>query len=219
MGEPSRPALVFAGGDPVPAGVADHLPRDALVVAADSGVEQALALGRAVDVAVGDFDSVTPEALERAVAGGALVERHPVEKDATDLELALLAARAAGARHVTVVGGYGGRFDHLLANAVLLAGDDFADLEVDALMGPARVVVVRREVRLTGRPGELVSLLAVGGVARRVRTDGLRYPLRGEDLMPGSTRGISNELVGSLAGVAVAGGVLLAVQPDFERRP
>ena len=50
-------------------------------------------------------------------------------------------------------------------------------------------------------------------MAHGVRTDGLRFPLHGEDLLPGSTRGISNELLGTTATVTVADGVLLAVQP------
>jgi thiamine pyrophosphokinase len=62
-------------------------------------------------------------------------------------------------------------------------------------------------------PGELVSLVAAGGVARGVSTDGLLYPLRGEDLEPGSSRGVSNEFTRTTATVSVAGGVILAIQP------
>jgi thiamine pyrophosphokinase len=58
-----------------------------------------------------------------------------------------------------------------------------------------------------------VSLLPAHGIARGVRTDGLLYPLNDEDLPPGTTRGVSNELVGTDAMVRVRDGVLLAVQP------
>src|SRR5258705_8077621 len=109
-------ALVFAGGDPVGGEVAARLPQsDVSVVAADSGVEHALAMGRDVDLVIGDFDSADPAAVDAAVAGGAEVRRYPADKDQSDLELALHAARAAGARRVIVVGGYGGRLDHFLA--------------------------------------------------------------------------------------------------------
>jgi thiamine pyrophosphokinase len=219
MGEAARRALVFAGGHPlVPDSVAD-LPTDALVVAADSGVERAQSIGRAIDIAVGDFDSCAPAALAQAEAAGARVDRHPAAKDATDLELALDAARAEGARRVTVVGGHGGRLDHLLANAALLAAPAFADLDIDARMGPALVTVVRSEVTLTGRIGELLSLLPTGGPAVGVRTGGLRYPLRGEELPAGTTRGVSNEFIEEVALVTLDAGVLLAVLPEHWSAP
>jgi thiamine pyrophosphokinase len=206
--------LVFTGGDAPPPGIRGALPRATLVLAADSGAEHALATGHRIDVLVGDLDSIGPGALDAAVAGGATVEEHPAAKDATDLELALEAARVRGARRVTVVGGGGGRLDHLLANALVLASPAFSDIEIDAWIGPAQVTVVRGARALTGRPGTRCSLLAVGGVARSVRTRGLLYPLDGEDLGPGSTRGISNELVTSAATVSLAAGTILAVQPD-----
>jgi thiamine pyrophosphokinase len=209
-------ALVFAGGDPVDGDVAARLPQSGVtVVAADSGVEHALAIGRGVDLVIGDFDSADPAAVDTAVAGGAEVRRYPSDKDQSDLELALHAARAGGARRVIVVGGYGGRLDHSLANALLLASPSFADLDIEALVGDARITVIHREARLTGAPGELCSLLAVGGTARGVRTRGLRYPLEGEDLPPGSTRGVSNEFSEPVATVSLDHGALLAVQPDI----
>ncbi|MGI8758706.1 MAG: thiamine diphosphokinase, partial [Acidimicrobiales bacterium] len=220
-----RQAVLLTGGDPVHPALASQLPDPAYVIAADSGLEQAGALGVGVDLAVGDFDSVSPARLEAAVAAGCRVERHPAAKDHTDLELGLRAAREWGAERVLVVGGHGGRLDHLLANALVLAGADFADLSVEALMGPARLFVVRRHLELHGRPGELVSLLAVGGPASGVRTDGLRYPLTGEELRAGSTRGVSNEMIGPVATVALSAGTLLAVLPGQlggtgpERRP
>jgi thiamine pyrophosphokinase len=58
-----------------------------------------------------------------------------------------------------------------------------------------------------------VSLVPLGGPARGLRTEGLRYPLRGEDLQAGSTRGISNELTAPSATVEVAAGALLVVVP------
>jgi thiamine pyrophosphokinase len=208
-----RRALVFTGGDAPDPATRHDLPAADLVIAADSGVEHALALGFAVDVVVGDFDSADPDHVEAAVAMGATLERHPADKDATDLELALVAARGRGARDVLVVGGGGGRLDHLLANTLLLASAEFADLRVTARFAGARLSVVRSRVELSGRPGALCSLLALGGPATGVRTDGLRFPLAGETLHPGSSRGVSNELLGASATVTLDDGVLLAVLP------
>lgn len=214
-GEVTGPdALVLTGGDAVPAELAPLLPSDAFVVAADSGLEHAHALGRTVDLVVGDLDSVDPDALAAAKAAGAVVERHPVEKDATDFELALDAARARGAQRITVVGGYGGRLDHFLANALVLGSARWGDAEIVAWIGRARVTVVREHTEIRGRVGSLCTLLAVGGPARGVATSGLRYPLDDEVLLPGSTRGVSNEHAVPTAAVTVRVGTVLAVQPN-----
>ena len=206
-------ALVFVGGDPPGAGALDGIGDDALVVAADSGLHHAVAAGRAVDLVVGDLDSVDPSALAAAEAAGAMVERHPADKDATDLELALLAARDRGCTRLVVVGGVGGRLDHFLANALALAADALAGAHVEARMGSGTVHVVRGSLELDGRGGELVTLLPVGGPVQGVRTEGLRYPLDGETLAPGSTRGVSNELERTPARVSLTAGVLLVVLP------
>jgi thiamine pyrophosphokinase len=207
-------ALVFAGGDPPPAAVAAVLPRAAFVVAADSGLAHALALGRHVDLVVGDLDSVDVTLLADARAAGAEVEAHPRDKDQTDLELALDSTLARGFERVTVVGAHGGRVDHFLANLTLLAAPRYAGAALDAWVGPAHVVVVRHETTLAGPRGSLVTLVALGGPARGIRTEGLRYPLADEDLEPGTSRGVSNELDADQATVRIRDGVLLAIRPD-----
>jgi thiamine pyrophosphokinase len=209
--------IVVTGGDAIDRATLADIPAGTPVIAADSGVDHALALGLHVDVAIGDFDSVSATGLNDAAAAGAIVDRHPVAKDATDLELALDVALSRGARRVHVLGGHGGRLDHLLANALLLASERYAALELTAQMGTASVTVVRWEATLRGSTGDTLSLLAVHGPATGVRTRGLRYPLADEDLLPASTRGVSNELLEPTATVWLRGGVLLAVQPHARR--
>jgi thiamine pyrophosphokinase len=225
-GAPSEPdrdrsgglVVVLSGGDALGPEVeaAAALMAEAYVVAADSGVEQAQAHGWPLHAAVGDFDSVDPDALARAEAEGVRVERHPAAKDATDLALALEHAVARRPERIVVVGGGGGRLDHLLGGLLALADGAWAPADISALVGPARVFVVRHHLAVAGRLGELLSLLAVGGPATGVTTQGLRYPLLGETLHPGSTRGVSNELVDHLAQVTVESGVLLAVLPGLD---
>ena len=206
-------AWVVAGGESPDAQRVEALWRSSppdLLVAADSGADAAVSLGLRVDVVVGDFDSVSPQALTSAERQ----RRYPVDKDATDLELALREARDLGAERITLIGGGGGRLDHLLANAAVLGSDDLADIEVDALMGEARLWVVRSQQEITGRAGQLVSLLPLGGSAHGVHTTGLRWALCGETLAAGSARGVSNEMTGSRTQVSLSSGVLLVIQPE-----
>jgi thiamine pyrophosphokinase len=205
--------LVFAGGDPTPAEVAADLPAEAFVIAADSGAAHARTAGRAVDVLVGDLDSIDPSLALALESQGTRVDRHPAAKDRTDLALALDAALALEPSAITVVGGHGGRLDHLVANALLLAADDYAGIAVDARMGPATVTVVRGRREIRGPVGDLVSLLPIGGPATGVTTEGLMFPLHGATLRPGTTWGVSNQLVEASGAVTVSTGVVLVVQP------
>jgi thiamine pyrophosphokinase len=216
-GVPEELVVVVSGGEPPHAKAAPAVPPGATVVAADRGLEHARALGLDVTVAVGDFDSVSPQAVAAAEAAGVRIERHPAAKDATDLELALDLAIEMAPRRILVVAGRGGRLDHELASVLLLAAERYAGVEIDAYVGEARVHVVRGERELEGENGELITLLPANGPALGVTTEGLKYPLRGETLEPGSTRGVSNVFATATARVSVMDGVLLAIRPEEER--
>lgn len=199
-----KTVVVIAGGPDVPASIA--LPAGATVIGADEGA----GIGVPVDLAVGDFDSLP----ETALAELERIERHPVDKDATDLELALDAALREQPERILVVGSAGGRLDHLFGSLLLLAAETYAGVHVDAQLGSAAVHVVRGTRELGGDPGELVSLFAVHGAAHGVTTSGLAYPLHGETLEPGSSRGTSNVFEATQARVSVASGVVVAVRPS-----
>jgi thiamine pyrophosphokinase len=205
--------VVVAGGDATRSAVA--VPAGTPVIAADGGLDRAFALGLDVQLAVGDFDSATPGAVAAAEAAGVRLVRHPRAKDATDLELALDTAAALQPRRILVVGSDGGRLDHLLAGLLLLGSERYAAFEVDAALGRATAHVVRRERRLAGAPGELVTLLALHGPAEGVVAEGVAFPLCGETLEPGSSRGVSNVFVSGQARIAVASGTLLVLRPGL----
>jgi thiamine pyrophosphokinase len=205
--------LVFAGGDPPPVSVLLGLPPGAYVIAADSGFDHATRLGVKVDLLVGDLDSISAAGL--GLAGE--IEQHPTDKNATDLAIALDAAARTKPSQVIVVGGSGGRIDHLLANAALLAAPAYSGLELTWLPGHATIHVVRDRIELSGSPGDIVSLLPYGGPARGVSTVGLRWPLNGADLGPGTSLGVSNQMIATAATVKLDDGVLLAVQPYGRR--
>ena len=201
----------------MPDAVRHLLPQGALVVAADSGLDLARRLGVPVDLVVGDFDSADPAGVAAAVAAGSLLERHPADKDATDLELALDAVLRLGRSPVRIVGGAGwDRLDHLVANFLLVAAPRYAPLRLRWWVKGAEVAPVHRRLDLTGAPGDVVTLLAVAGPATGVTTTGLRWPLLGETLVPGSTRGVSNELATATATISVETGVLVAIHTGRE---
>ena len=204
------------------------LPPGAVVVAADSGLDAARAAGIPVHHVIGDFDSVDPQSLAEAEASGVHIHRHPADKDATDGELALdlAVSLAAGLAlssppevvELVVLGGGGGRLDHLLADVLALAAPALAHLDVTAHFGLATITIVRpgRPRMVAGQVGEQVSLLPIHGRARGVSTNGLRWALVDADLVAGTTRAVSNEFLAPSATVAVAQGALAVIQPGTQ---
>lgn len=180
------------------------------MIAADGGAAHAQELGLTVNLVVGDLDSVPDHALGSITS----VERHPIDKDATDLELALVAAARLEPERIIVLGGARGRLDHLLGGLLLLAKDEYRSIVIDAQVGEAAAHVIRGRCRLDGEVGELISLFALNGPAVGIWTEGLKYPLADETLEPGSTRGVSNVFAGPVVFIGVERGVLLAVRPS-----
>ena len=234
---PSNPnrVVLFVGGDAVAVPDPHADPRDRVgpgdvVIAADSGLHRALDSGSPVAHVVGDLDSVDPDRLAVARARGATVHRHPADKDATDLELALdlastlldpVARRLDGVASIHVVGGGGGRLDHLLGDVLLLTSPRFAAHVVTARFGPARLDVARpgAPCELDGPARTHVSLLPVHGDASGVSTTGLRWPLLDGHLAAGTTRALSNELSGGPATVHLESGVLAVLRPGTSGPP
>jgi len=202
--------LIFAGGDLPEADLADELPSADLILAADSGYDLAVHLGFSVDVLIGDLDSITTS----PVPGHVVVERYPVDKDQTDLDLALELALREDPERVVVIGGTGGRFDHEISTVGLICSDRWSaidDLEWVSTRG--RAYVVRRRRIIHGDVGATVSLVPVGGAVAGIKTSGLQWELAGEDLPPGSTMGVSNVMRGPVTDIQVEAGCLLVVFP------
>lgn len=211
MGMPST-VLVFSGGQPLTAVQIARLPVADVVIAADSGVDRAHESGCRVDIAVGDFDSVTDAGLAKVEAAGGRVVAHPEAKNETDLELALLEAASLDPDRIVVTAVEGGRPDHHLATLLLLADRRFRHTRVEALVGDtATFTVVHTRLEFDGVIDDLVSLLPIGGDAAGVETSGLRYPLRGETLAASSPRGMSNLLSSPHASVAVRDGTVMVI--------
>ncbi len=201
--------IVFAGGairtTPSP-------DTEAIVIAADSGYDHALALGHRVDLLVGDLDSISEHGLAHAETTGVEIDRHPVSKDATDLELALSAATARGATVIDIYGGEEGRIDHLLAVAAGLTLPRWIGIAITWHTDTATVrpLLDGGHVHPDTVVGAVVSLIVISDCVG-VTTQGLKWHLSGEDLPRGTSRGLSNEVVQLPVSVSLDRGAALVV--------
>jgi thiamine pyrophosphokinase len=214
-------AAAVLAGDVLPA---DVLPAD-VIIAVDSGLDVAREIGLLPSLVVGDLDSVSADGLAWARAAGVPIEAHPADKDATDTELALGAARRCavgddGAVLRLLCGAATDRLDHLLGIVAALGAPEFtAFRRVRADIGTTAVHIVHpgHDVCLELPAGDVFSLLSLHGGCTGVDVEGARWPLHAARLAPAATVGISNESTGVPVRIGCAGGVLTVVVPAVTR--
>lgn len=203
-------AWILTGGAIHPDNIEERPAKGDLVVAADSGLNNARVLGFDVDAVVGDYDSLghAPD-----VEKGVEVVTVPTEKDVTDTQLAVEYARKRGASELVIVGGLGGRLDHTLSNLAIL--EDLADKNMRAtiLDGQNRVRLLRNDSTILPRSGyTYVSLLALDPSVKGVEIEGVKYPLQKTKLTRTFGYAVSNEITGNCCFISVRKGTLLVIE-------
>lgn len=180
---------------------------DDFIIAADGGTRHALALGRTPDAIVGDLDSLPAEFNASAFDGE--ISLFPRDKNETDLELAIQQAIDMNPVEIVILAALGGRLDQTIGNLFLAAVRHSALIVLDD--GIEEALFCRKDARINGAKGDIVSLLPWQGKATGIVTSGLKWPLHNEVLYPQKTRGISNEMLGGTATVQIKSGLLLIV--------
>jgi thiamine pyrophosphokinase len=209
--------VVITGAAPLGARAIAAVPVGAVLIAADSGLDHALAAGITPSVLVGDLDSISPAGLDWAKEH-AEVLAHPVDKAETDTELALGHAAALGPERIVLLAGQPARerLDHLVTTFGALGAPGLAgiasleawwgDDELRVAHGPGRVV-------LDLEPGSTFSVLAMHGSCTGITVHGARWPLVDHALAPLVGLGVSNKAATRPVSVSVATGVVTVVVP------
>lgn len=198
--------IIFANGT---LGDSFSIHADDIVIAADGGVHHALAHGIIPQVVIGDLDSVTADEMVTLRQSGSTIHQYDRRKDFTDLELALQYAETQAADQVIVLAALGARWDQTLANLLLPAVR--IDQRIMLVDGPQEIhyLTAGETLELYGRPGDTVSLISLSESAGGITTHNLEYPLHDEPLYFGSTRGVSNVMLGERARISLKEGRLV----------
>jgi thiamine pyrophosphokinase len=187
----NRLGIIFTGGEgPSPQKLKRLLEESssaagALLVAADSGLLLAEAAGLKPDWIIGDMDSLGSEDRLRAYPPERVI-RHATDKDFTDTELALALLWEKGCDEAWIIGGGGGRIDHLFGIRDLFERERFPrrwrtaaeDIYcVDGAGGGSAAGGTIANLRLTVKQDSLVSVFPLGGGPWKATSTGLKWPL------------------------------------------
>ena len=206
-------SYIFIGGKVDKSALESQIPENALVIAADSGYDNAKALGYAerCDFVVGDFDST----VEKAFCSRAKIIRVPSEKDETDTQLAINVAIENGADELYIIGGLSGRLDHTLSNLYLLEALASDGVYASICDGYNRVRYLKERSSLLVSRSEYkyFGLICAQNEAKGVTIDGAKYTLKNAKLSKNNPSfAISNEVIENFAMVSTKKGGLFLIE-------
>lgn len=204
--------LVITGGDAPNAETLRNLAaRCQLVIAADSGLDTAMAASILPAIAVGDFDS-TEIQLDSLISQGISIVRYPEDKDDTDTEIALKLAQDKGADYIILAGAGGGRLDHLLGVFAMfsrkLHPDEWQTQTDSIFCVPAGTTRLFKTFEQA-----VVSVFPLGQASSGMRSRNLKWALDGLVWGLGSF-GVSNRCLGSEFSISAGTCPLLVITPS-----
>lgn len=186
--------------------------KDIYVVVADGGLKFLLKNGMLPDFFVGDLDSVELEGALKDILKDIPKEIVPVEKDDTDMALAVAKAYEKGYRNILLYGGCGGaRISHTLANIQMMSFYAKKGCSLQMLGDGVRLEILHNASKtLSATMKGSISVICLSDIAEGVTIQGLKYEYTGA-LTSDRTLGVSNSFVGKDAMVSVENGTLLLV--------
>lgn len=208
----NKRVLIFSGGNLGPWALSEIRQGD-ILIGADRGSSFLIQHGYAPDLALGDFDSVTPEELEHIRQSSKQFQScDPVMKDETDTEMALDRALELHPSHIEIFGALGTRFDHSLANVHLLAKALQHNVSCKITDERNQITLINRFTEICQTRFTHVSLLPLTPEVTGVTLEGFLYPLNDATLTIGHSLGISNVLAAETGRITVQTGQLLVMQ-------
>ncbi len=202
-------AYIYTGGEIDAAHILERPQTGDLLIAADSGWNNAKQLGARPDLLLGDFDSLG----QKNLPDGPEIYQVPAEKDLTDTQLAVEMALTRGATEIVIIGGLSGRLDHTLSNLAIL--EHLSEMHVPAILtdGQNRARFVKNSGALIARSDfRYLSLLAADKLVKGVSVQGCKYPLTNAKLRKTHQYAVSNEITGNCALVEVRKGGIYIIE-------
>lgn len=163
-----------------------------LIICADGGLRYLDMLSINPHVILGDFDSVDLSLIEKYRNRNIKIYDYPTRKDATDSELAIDLAIENQPKEVIMLGMVGTRMDHTLINMQMLIKFDGLGIDARIINDNNVIYFVNKKITIKGKINDQVSIVAITDKIIGITTKGLEYPLVGETISFGESRGVSN---------------------------
>ena len=190
--------------------------QDCDYIGVDAGALKIIDQGFPIKMAVGDFDSLSPQGEEflKDLSTVEVIRLKP-EKDDSDTQCAVNLAIRRGTKRIEILGATGRRVDHLIANLglLILAGQKGVSLALVDQYNYMTLAENGRVLEKSSQFGKYVSFFVIGGAVKGLCLEGFKYLLDGYDLdISDCGLTVSNEIQAEQAKVTYESGTLLMIQ-------
>ncbi|WP_138493486.1 thiamine diphosphokinase [Paenibacillus pinistramenti] len=208
----SNRVLIFAGGNIIP-DFKEHIREGDYIIGADFGAYFLMQNGIVPDIAVGDFDSMTPDQFSQLKEVCREVKAvDAVNKDLTDAELAFDIALNRQPSEILMFGVLGSRFDHSLANIQMMLRALQHQVSSSIWDKNNYITLTGSSAVVESRGYTYISLLPMTPEVTGITLEGFEYKLDNASLRMGQSLGISNKLENEQGTIRIESGLLLIVQ-------
>lgn len=178
------------------------------VICADGGYDHAVKIGIKPDIVLGDMDSVRNDYSDERY------EKFPVEKDWTDSELAVNYVIDRGFDSAVLLGCTGTRGDHSLSNIFLLRHLEKNGVSAVLIDDNNMIYMPENSIELTGKKGDIVSVVPVSETVTGYTTEGLYYRAENAVLEFGKTLANSNSMNGEKCRISWRTGTAVVIKTN-----
>lgn len=202
--------IVSGGTPPSYELIREELKDSSFLICADSGGECLYKYNIIPNFLMGDFDSISREALEFFRAQeNCIVDTYPKDKDFTDTELVLNKAIDLGANEIVFLGCTGTRIDHLMGNVGMLLRCLKINVKAYIKDNNNTIEIIDKPIRIKKENGTTFSLQAYCNKIEDLNIRGAKFELNHYDLTLGDPRTISNEFLNRDVDINFKSGILL----------
>lgn len=205
--------IIFLNGEfPRKKLIDKYLMKSEFIIAADGGANYLKSQNIKPDLIIGDLDSLEENSLSYFRKMKVKIIKLK-EQETTDFEKSLNYCLKNKLNEIIVFGASSMRPDHTFNNFSVLKRFH-KKLNIKFISEEFEIFYIDRRIEFDYKPGETVSFLAFPS-AKGVRTKGLKYRLRGENLEFGKREGTLNESVSKKVSIDFESGNLLLFKKHF----
>lgn len=172
---------------------------------ADGGAKKALELNYIPKEVWGDFDSLDQISLDLLKSNNVTIKKFNKDKDFTDGELLISYVTSLNYDEIYIIGGLGGRIDHMLTNINLI----FKYKNIIFIDRSEKLFLVTSNFILKNNLNKRISFIPFSDTIENLTLEGFFYPLKNHTLKRGDSTCLSNIITSDEAFISFSSGKLL----------
>ena len=162
------------------------------IIGVDNGTSHLFARSLIPSKVLGDFDSITPDLLEKVENMDIDLISYESNKDKTDFELSLDSINEPEEKNIFIIGGEEGEIDHLFSIFSLVINYEFATNVTWLYMD--KTIVFKNNVSIFLNEGTKFSVVPISNL-KKLTISGAKWNLNEENIVAGSSKTLRNESV------------------------